>query len=163
MPISADTAVFPENAVELIASSVQLLDDTLSVFMRPLRNTDPEFTVGVFGARWEPDDSSYEMRGQANRGPSLSRYMIVIQAMVKDMEEVRGLRRSSNLGAAIRVMLLRDPALGVAFQSLRATPGGTTESSRRWGVRAHDFISNELSGTWTYLSTLEFMIETETV
>lgn len=161
--IDADVAVFPENAVEVIAEAVKTLDDSLQVFMRPLRNTDPEFTVGVFGARWEPDEGSYEMRGVPNRGPTLSRYAIVIQAMVKDMEEVRGFRRSSNLGAAIRTMLLRDPALGVAFQSLRATPGGTIESSRRWGVRAHDFISNELSGTWTYLSTLEFMIETETV
>lgn len=166
--ISAETPVFPNNVVELIAARSSLLDDDLIVVKRPLRRSDPVQSVGVFGAQWLPNDNSYEMRGgpEGRSEPSLSTYMISVQAFVKDMQEERGLYAHSVLSKMIRSMLYRDEPLRVALGSLSVTsgvgPSASTESTKRWGIRQQRYFSNELEGSWLYLSTLEFWLETET-
>jgi hypothetical protein len=59
-------------------------------------------------------------------------------------------------------VLYRDTTLRIAFPQLVVTDLGVTERVKRWGVQQQRFFSNELAGTWVYLSNLEFFIETET-
>ncbi len=165
MPISNTTVVFPNNAVDLIDTRAQLLDADLFCIKRPLRESDPNQSVGVFPSYWTPDEDSYEMRGIPSPGrsePTLSQYLIMVQAFVKDMDEERGLATHSVLSKMIRSMLYRDAPLRVGLAALTVTMNGSTEKTKRWGIRTQRYFSNELSGSWLYLSTLEFWLETET-
>lgn len=163
--ITDTVPVFPNNIVDLLAERCALLDDELFVIKRPLRNSDPNQSIGISAALWTPDDDSQEMRG-GNPGPSeptLSRYTIAVQAFVKDMDEVRGLATHSVLSKLVRNMLYRDNPLRIGLSSLSTLQDGVTERARRWGIATQRYFSNELDGSWLYLSTLEFWLETETI
>lgn len=160
--ITANTAMFPNNIVDLIATRSELLDTDLFVTKRPLRNTDPNQSIGVTAAQWVPNEDSKEMLGAAFAvQPTLSRYVVTIQALIKDMDEVVGLNVHSVLSRMVRSMLYTDNPLRVALSQLTSTLNGATERSQRWGVSQQRFFVNEISGQWLYLSTLEFWLETE--
>lgn len=167
--ISATTPVFPNNIIDLIATRVRLLDESLltSTYRRPLRESDPNTAAGVFAATWEPNEDSLEIRGMGqNPGPSeptISTYIMGVQAFVKDFDEERGLARHSVLSKMIRSMLYRDAPLRVGLSTLSVTMNDSVERAQRWGVRAQRYLSNEIDGNFLYLSTLEFWLDTETV
>ena len=102
------------------------------------------------------------MGGLFPREPTLSQYLIGVQAFVKDGDEERGLAAHSVLSMRVRSVLYRDEPLRVALSSLSVTYQGVTERLKRWGVRTQRYFANDLEGQWLYLSTLEFFIETET-
>lgn len=163
-----DTIIcFPDNVSTLIAARMQLLDTSgdLTVLKRPLRNSDPILSIGVFGSMWLPTEDSYEMKGGApsRHEPSLSSYLITIQAFVKDADEARGLMRHSLLAKMIRSTLYGDEPLRVALRSLSVSMNGSTERTQRFGIRTQRYLGNELRGSWLYLSTIEFWLETETI
>lgn len=161
--ITADESVFPNNVVELVALRAQLLDSDLYVTKRPIRNSDPTQSVGVFAATWTPDEESHEFHGQPSHEPTLQSYIVLVQSFVKDMDEERGLATHSTLSSMIRVMLYRDEPLRVGLSALQSTVLGTKERIMRWGPRTVRYVSNEVEGKWLYLSVLEFLVETETV
>ena len=162
--IYADATQFPYNAVDLMASRFQTLDADLYVAKRPLRESDPNQSIGVFGQQWMPNEESYEMRGlpQGLREPTLANYLLGIQAFVKDGDEERGAATHGTLSKLVRSMLVNDPTLRVGLRSLSVTTSGITERAQRFGVRTQRYLSNELSGSWLYLSTIELWLETET-
>jgi hypothetical protein len=162
--IVADETIFPNNIVEMVHTRCELIDPDLFVTKRPLRNTDPNQSIGVFASNWLPNDESKEFLGQlAFAGqPTLSTYRVVVQAFVKDMDEINGLNTHAALSRIIRSMLYTDQPLRVALSSLSSTLNGVTESSQRWGISQQRFFANELGGEWLYLSILEFWLETET-
>ena len=163
--IVEDQNVFPNNVVELVTARTRLLDTDMFVTKRPLRESDPNQSVGVFAAQWLPEEDSYEMVAApvGRHEPTLQQYIITVQAFVKDMDEERGLATHSVLSKMIRSMLYRDDPLRVALGSLSVTTDNSIERTQRWGIRQQRYFSNELSGSWLYLSTLEFWLETETV
>lgn len=169
--ISAQSLVFPDNAVDLIRARALLLDtdpdvnNRIPVYRRPLRSSDPVQAIGVFGVQWMPDEDSYEMKGspQGRHEPTLQSYLIAVQGFVKDMDEERGLANHSYLSKMIRAMLYRDEPLRVGLAALSVSMLNSTERARRWGIRTQRLNSNELDGSWLYLSTTEFWLETETV
>jgi hypothetical protein len=153
--------VFPNNIIKILADSANTLDGDLSIFRRPLRTSDPNQSIGVFPGQWVPDERTQEM-GRINPGePTMQQYIVGVQAFVKDGDEEVGLARHSALSYAIRSMLYRDASVRLGFQSLSYTSNGVTERLRRWGIRSQRFLSNELSGSWLYLSTLEVWAETD--
>lgn len=162
--ITDETEVFPNNGITLIKARAKLLDKDLEVFGRPLRSSDPNQCVGIFGSQWLPDDESYEMLGgpEGRHEPTLQSYLITIQAFVKDMDEERGLATHGVLSKMVRSMLYRDNPLRVALLSLNVQMNGSTERVTRMGIRQQRYFSNEIQGSWLYLSNLEFWIETET-
>lgn len=163
--IPSDTLVFPNNIVDLVAVRSELLDPDLFVIKRPLRNSDPNQSIGISAVVWQPDDDSMEMRG-GGPGPSeptLSTYRLAVQGFVKDMDEVRGLATHSVMSKLIRNMLYRDAPLRIGLSSLSTSMSGVTERAQRWGVATQRYYSNEIEGSWLYLSTLEFWLETETI
>ena len=163
--IDSGTSVFPSNVVQLVKTRAQLIDSDLYVTGRPLRESDPVQSVGVFGMQWVPDENYYAM-GSTSLGrsePSLQTYLITIQGFVKDADEERGLDVHAILSKKLRSMLYRDDPLRVGLLALSVVMNGSTERAKRYGVRSQRYVSNELSGTWLYLSTLEFWLETETI
>lgn len=163
--IVPDETLFPNNVVNLVAIHSQLIDPDLFVTKRPLRNTDPNQSVGVSAVLWTPDDDSTEMRGgpYGPSEPTLSTYRIAIQAFIKDMDEIKGLATHSVLSKRVRNMLYRDAQLRIGLASLSTSMSEVTERAQRWGVATQRYFSNELNGSWLYLSTLEFWLETETI
>jgi hypothetical protein len=155
--------MFPMNVVKIVSLRSELLDSDLHVFQRPLRATDPNQSIGVIASLWNPDDESKEMLGQAFASqPTLSRYMISVQAFVRDMDKERGLNVHGVLSRMIRSMLYNDAPLRVALSQLSSTLNGVTEVSQRWGISQQRFFVNEIADEWLHLSILEFWLETET-
>lgn len=163
--ITDTVPVFPNNAVSLIQQQAKLLDPDLFVVRRPLRDTDNIQSIGVFASQWNPENDSFEMRGvpSGRHEPTLSYYLITVQSFVKDMDEERGLATHSVLSKMVRSMLYRDNTLRVGLLALSVAMNGSTERTKRFGINRQNFVSNELNGSWLYLSTLEFQLETETV
>lgn len=153
-------AVFPNNAIELIATRLQMLyPNDLVVRKRPLRNTDPTKSVGIFPTDWLPDETSFEFKSLQ---PTVQTYLIKIQAFCKDTNEEKGIATHSVMSKVIRSMLYNDEPLNVGLNALSVTMDGTIERIQRRGIRRQRYISNEIDGTFLYLSTLEVFLETET-
>lgn len=162
--IVANSNIFPNNVVELVTTRAATLDEDLHIFKRPLRASDPNQSVGVIAANWLPDENTKEMIGPGSPNqPPISKYLVSVQGFIRDMDEERGLNVHSVLSMRLRSMLYNDQPLRVGLRALSSTLGGTTESSRRWGVSQQRFFSNEINGEWLYLSILEFWLETETI
>lgn len=162
--ITESILVFPNNVVDLLFTRIGLIDTDLRGFKRPLRATDPQQSYGMFGQQWLPDEDSQEMVGSAGSSePTIGRYLIGVQAFVKDTSEERGLAVHSVLSKLIRGTLYRDIPLKLALQALTVTLNGSTERTRRFGISTQRYFSNEIAGDFLYLSTLEFWLETETI
>jgi len=160
--IVADSTIFPYNAVNLMATRFVTIDADLVVVKRPLRESDPVQAIGVYAEAWMPDVDSLEMRGQVSaQEPTLSTYRISIQCFVKDMDEERGAATHATLSKIVRTMLYRDDVLRIGLHLLTATVGGSTETTRRFGISTQRYLSNELQGSWLYLSQIESWLETE--
>jgi hypothetical protein len=159
--ISADAAAFPNNVVSLVSSRIQLVDSDLQVFLRPLRRTDPDQAVGIFGSLWDAPQDSLEIGHFPFGEPTLQRYQLGIQALVKDGEEERGLAAHSVLSRAVRVVLYRDQAFRVALQALYVQDMYCIERTRRWWLGSQRYMNNDVEGKFIYLSTLEYWVETE--
>lgn len=160
--ISAEEPVFPNNITALLKMRCQMIDTDLFVVERPLRSSDPEQSIGIVPVQWSPIEDSTEMLGRRSYGPTLNHYTVGIQAFIKDMDEERGLAAHSVLSAKLRAMLYHDDALRVGFATLSVTMNGSTERAQRWGITRQSFVANEITGSFLYLSTLEFWLETET-
>lgn len=170
LPFPEDIEDFPNNVVLALKPRFETLPglvvpnadavDVSQVFMRPLRSSDPNISIGLIAAEWTPNESEI---GQMD--PAISRYLYLIQAFVKDADEERGLRSHAALSKRVRAMLYRDAPTRVALGSLSVQDAGAglTERTQRWGVRQQRFMANEVQGSFLYLSTLEFWLETETV
>lgn len=164
--IDETTPVFPNNIVQAICDAMPSIDTDVGerVLRRPLRQTDPTQSVGVFATQWAPDSESFEIGMGGPLGfhePTLAQYFIAVQSFVTDFDEERGLATSSILSTLVRTMLFRNDSLRVALRSLSVVMEGSTEKTRRYEVRAQRFNNNEIDGNFLYLSTLEFWLETE--
>lgn len=153
---------FPNNVVDAIAEVVPGIDPDVTVYRRPLRPTDPNYAVSVYGTMWTPDEESFEI-GHASPGePTLQKYQIGIQTLVKDGDTVRALAQSTILASRIRAVLYRNADMRVALASLYVQDGASRESMKRWGINSQRFMSNDIEGKFVTISVLDLWIETET-
>lgn len=152
---------FPYNAVELLDSRLAMIDPDVPVFQRKLYKTDPVQCIGVAASAWSPDPQSYEIGGTAPFEPTIQRYDILVQALVKDTDEVRGTRVASKLSKMVRGIILSDGPLRQSLQGLSSSLYGVTERTLRWSIPAQQYLSNEVSGQFIYLSTIRVLLETE--
>jgi hypothetical protein len=169
--ITGDEVAFPVNVVNALAERYKQLyvdtaptpEEATDIKLRPLNNQDRSETMGIYPGIWTPNEDSYEMRGMQYSGePTLGRYLVMIQNFIKDGDRERGAAKHSIFATRTRNVLYRDPVLRVALPQLVVTDLGVTERVKRWEVRSQRYFSNELGGTWVYLSSLECLIETET-
>lgn len=156
----ATVVLFPENVVNEIHDEVVLLDPEFTALKRPLRPSDPNKSVGVYGLDWEP--SEHEIGGPAD--PSLARYSIGIQSMVKHATEEDGQALHTNIAHRVRTMLYRSVDLRLRLGQTKVLfDGGIVERVTRWGVSTQRFRSNEIQGQFVYVSVTNFWVDTETV
>jgi hypothetical protein len=170
--IDATQVVFPNNVAEVLWTRYAVIIDPepdptkrVAIFRRPLRPTDPNQAVGIAPSDWMPKEESKEIRGVQVPGtvePTLQTYYYNIQTLVKDTDEVRGLAIHSILGTRARSILYRDEPLRVGLASLEVQLDGATERLKTYGVRAQRYLTNDIQGTFLFVSTIEFWVETET-
>lgn len=157
-----DGAYFPWNAVELIAARFAMLDSEVQCFKRRLYNTDPVQAFGVSPANWLGEEESLEMRGgMLGHEPTIQKYGLVVQCLVKDTKEERGIAVHSKMSKIARSIMLGDKPLGDSLHALYADLYGVRERTLRWSIRSQRYLSEELKGQFTYLSTIEVQLETE--
>jgi hypothetical protein len=149
------------NAVQLLAARFSMIDSDLFVCQRRLHPTDPVQSVGVAAETWMPDTESFEMRGGNRSEPTVQRYYISVQAMIKDTEEQRGIAVHSKLSQMVRGILLTDIPLRDSLQGMVSNLYGVPERTLRWSVPAQRYLANELQGQFIFLSTTQVLLETE--
>lgn len=155
-------SVFPNNVVECLAIVLPGVDPDVVILKRPLRGTDPNYSIGVYGTLWTPNEQSYEMGPKMDPEPTLQEYQIGIQTLIKDGDPVRALRTGSIFTKRVRGVLYRNAPLRVALGQLQVVDGTYTESFRRCGIRTQRYMSNDLEGAFVFISVIDFWIETET-
>lgn len=161
--ITVSNAVFPNNIMNQIKTRVPVVIDVdMKVFMRPLRSTDPDQSIGISAGVWVPDHSTQEMNASMQNLPTEQEYTVLVQSLVKHGDEESALNIHSVVASRIRSMLYTDNLLQVGFSQLSVTGGGRTEQAQRWGPRTQRFISNEVSGTFIQSSITEFCLYTAT-
>lgn len=156
--LDESTVVFPNNVISLLQPLLAGIDADITVKRRPLRNDDPNESVGIYGSVRQPDTQSLEIGHQNPHEPTISRYHLGIQGFVKDGDEERGLAIHAILSQKIWSVLYRNATVALNLPLLTVTDGN--ERVRRWGVENQRFLSTEIEGTFLYLSTLDFWVET---
>lgn len=169
MTLDLTKDVFPNNVILLLKTRVELIDPQFQgvVFRRPIRTSDPNFAVGIFGTTWDDDRDSVEIGGGRNkvlgqRNGTYQNYNVTLQAFVKDMDEERGLATHGVVAKYLRSTVAHDPSLAVALATLNSSVGGPVERFADWYVGSQRFYTNELKGSWLYMSTLDLRIRTQT-
>jgi hypothetical protein len=164
MAIEGSSALFPNNIVLVLADNLEFLDNPdTPVLKRRLYSTDPVSCIGVTAFMWTPDQSSYEMRGPAYAGvPTISRYDVTVQCMIRDMEEERGLRKHAELTKRVQKFIMGDATLRGSLHALTSSLYGINERLKKWHIENSRYLAEEVSGEFIYLSTSTVRLETET-
>lgn len=148
------------NVCFVLAEALKDIDPDVKIYRRPLRTTDEAQCISVVPVDWNPDQGSIEF-GRPGE-PTIQRYTVAVQAMIKDMEEMRGIRKHSELSARVRHMLYRDLDLELALPTVSVKVGSTTETLRKHSTEGQQFMSNQNpKGGFIYLSTVEYWFETQ--
>lgn len=163
MTIQPDYTLFPNNIVKLVKDNAALIDTDVSVFMRPLRRSDPFQSIGITATLWSPQD--YEI-GTLAPEPNIQRYTCNLQAFILNPSEEDGAAEHTTLSHRLRFLVLRNASVRAGLSSMVATDTTTgttvTESVSRWGVKNQRFLSNQINQDYLFLSTLEFWVDTQT-
>jgi hypothetical protein len=153
---------FPNIAVKAIGEVLPFVDEDCTLYKRPLRPTDPNYALSVYGTLWQPEEDSFEIGHAFSGEPTLQNYQIGIQSLIKDGDTERALAVSSILSSRIRAVLYRNAPMRLALGSLYVQDDTSRESMRRWGIRSQRFMSNDIEGKFVTISVLDLWIETET-
>ena len=153
--------VFPTNVIKCLGIVFKAIDPDVVPLYRPLRPTDPTYSIGLFGTLWAPDEDSYEIGHVAPHEATINNYQVGIQTLVKDGDTQRGLAVSSILTKRVRSVVYRNEPLRLALGSLYVSDDVSKESLRRWGIRNQRFMSNDIEGTFVTISVLDLWLETE--
>lgn len=150
---------FPANIAWVLSCGLERMEPVKSVVRRPLRPSDPNQTAGVVTMDWTAE--GYEIGGPE---PTVSAYTFRLQYLVKMVGDEQGAMLLHAKGSkTIRAMLYRDTELGLQLRSLTETQAGRTERVKKYDVRAQRFVSNEIQGNFIYLSSLDVVVQVETI
>lgn len=159
--LDPDMNVFPNNVVLRIAAALDGIDETVTVFKRALKATDPDLSIGVFPAAWLPQQESLEIGHGFVGEPTLQEYQIGVQSFIKHSDREIGLALHSVLANRVRTVLYRNAALRLSLESLSVVDGDYQERFMRSKIRNQRYMNNEISGKFVYLSVLDYSLETE--
>lgn len=134
-----------------------------TVLTRPLRPADPGGSLAVFPVTWVPVADSLEIAGIVQGEPILQRYDMRLQNMAKAGNEEDGRRQINQDAKFLRAILYRDQELAVRLRAVAETLFNVQEHVKRFSPRTQRFVTSEIRGTFVYLATTEWWIETESV
>lgn len=159
--IEGTSAVFPNNAVILIADALAVIDEDVPVHKRRLYSTDEVQCIGIHAGTWNPNNESYEMTGQPQM-PTVQYYELTLMALVKDMDEEQGMLAHAELTKLCHKSVMRDSALRASLRGLSSDLYGERERLLRWSIQTTRYLSEEVNREFIYLSTSSIRLETET-
>ena len=152
---------FGEVAINALANVLGHTQGVGTVLRRSLNQTDANGALGICLDKWEPLD--FEMGVPGFMEPTLSQWVFSVQHMVKHVNQEDGEAVHREVAKAVRLMLYRDPEVQVSLRSLYVVEDGRRERFQRFRVTDQRYASNEIKGTFVFLSVTELVIETETV
>ena len=125
-------------------------------FTRPLRPDDPTLSVACFESTMEPIE--YEIGSSIN--PSLMRWHVIAQALVKSVDEVDGRATRSKLLQRVRAALFSS---GVQTALMTLRDSDTQERVTKFRMRRITFASGDgpRQGEMFFLGQVEIFFETE--
>lgn len=129
-----------------------------AIVKRPVRGSDPNMTIGFSEVDWVPIEHSIGLHE-----PSRGRYLVSVQAYNKHGDEEEGISIHAAFTKNLRAMLYRSAALRIRLGGLSETSMGVTERATQWGVRQTRYLSNEINHTFSFVSSTQFWIETESI
>ena len=148
---------FPAAVIEVLEDELPNHFPDYEILTRPLAQTDPALSVGVFATDWRPEPGSEEIGGLQ---PTINNYLIRLQAMTKNTDRQEGRANASTAGSLLRTMLYRDPTLRVRLTQLQYEAMGGVERLQRYGVQTQRFLNNELRGTFVHFVSTDFWVQT---
>lgn len=151
--------MFPENVIDTLADRIITIPGVTGVEKRSLNYTDANGACGITVDEWQPDE--YEMGTQFFLEPTLATYTFMVQHLVKHTTQTLGEKAHREVARSLRLMLVRDQDTQVALRSL-VDSTDRTERIQRWAVSGQRFGSNQIEGSFVYLSQTEFVVQTET-
>lgn len=162
--------LFPSSVIDVLAAACQLIDphvdedkrDGLRIQRRPLRLTDQTQTLGIFATHWQPDEQSVEIGRGMPGEPTFATYPIMVQSLVKDSDEERGVAMNSYFSSLVRNTLYRSSVIRDVLPTISSTVLGVREQVAHWGISRQHLQADALQGTFIYLSTIEFWVKTQT-
>jgi hypothetical protein len=159
MMLQIDLNVFPFNVTTHLGFALEQIDPGTAMLKRPLRGSDPDQSIAVFASTWAPVAQSAEI-GRSE--PTVQQYSIGVQGMIKHADKDMGLALSTMLSKLIRSTLYRSRPLHLALGQLVVDDGFSKERFARMTLRNQQFMSMDIKNTFSTLSVLDVVIETET-
>lgn len=150
---------FPGNIVWMLAAGASRVPEVDVVLRRALRVTDPHRSVGVIAMDWNPEQ--YEI-GTGAMEPTLACYNFRVQYMVKMAgDEALAMQQHASGSKSVRTMLYRDAEFNVQLRSLSETDYGRTEQVKKFTIKGQRYLSNEISGTFIHISSIDLSVDVE--
>lgn len=161
MMIEGNEAVFPNVVVDLLFSRAFESLPVQAVLKRPMRATDLDQSVFVYSSNWRPDTTSYEI---GFHGPTVEKYEVGMQALIKDTDRDRGANRLGVLSELIRTFVYSDSDLRLGLGQLSTSFGGMTKKVQRTTVTKQNyFVATPKARQFLYLSELTLTVEVQII
>lgn len=161
---SIGNTAFPANIISLSHTRFDLLNLDLTVVERMPTKDDPNYTIGIATGVKTPQPDSDEISGLGGYvGATLTDYLLIFYAFVKDQNRERGQAGHSVLAEIVEGILVDDHAFKAALGMLQATVLGRTKRMQRFYIRQTRYLANEVDGNHLFLSATEVIFETEKV
>lgn len=151
-----------EQVLDLIKTRVMIVPNVDNVVLRSLNSVDPNGTLGISADDWVPLE--WEMAGDGVQEPSIQRYTLSIQHLLKWGTQEEGERIHREVAKAVRLMLYRDHDFQVSLRSLVVQEDSRKERTLRFHIMDQKYASNSAgAGVFLFISVTNVTIETETV
>lgn len=161
MMLDGDEAVFPNVIVDLFFDRIPQTLPVQAVFKRPMRASDLDQSIFVYSSNWRPDSNTYEIGGH---GPSVEKYEIGMQALIKDTDRDRGANRLGVLSELLRTFVYSDEELRLGLGQLSTSFGGKTKKVQKTVVTKQNyFVATPKSRQFLYLSEMTLTVDVQII
>lgn len=128
------------------------------VMRRPLRFTDPDYSVGVVNGTWDP-----QVHEIGQNAATTAKYSLEVWASVKGLNEEEASQRHAVLARNVRRLMAEDTALRTLWASHTDTHGTHTERYLMHHLRGQEFHANNVKAQFMFLSVATVEITTENI
>lgn len=161
MMLDGDERVFPNVVVDLLFERAPLTLPVQAVFKRPMRATDLDQSVTVYSSNWRPDVDSKEI---GFHGPSVEKYEIGMQALIKDLDRDRGANRLGVLSELLRTFIYSDDQLRLGLGQLSTSFGGMTKKVQKIEITKQNyFVGKPQNRQFMYLSEMTLTVDVQII